>query len=408
MKSQHLLLVILLGFILFVRLFFDHIDRHIYKEGEFFRESYSFAHEPKKNGNSQYFYIGNIFVKLPPYPRYYYADKIRIEGVVESKKTDKGKMLILNNPKVVKEVTDNPVLLTTKLIRDRIINSAMETLPGREGGLLLGIVLGVRDKIDQSFYKELRNAGVLHVIAASGQNVTILASLLLFSFERFVKRKNAILFTSLLILFYSLLAGLDPPIVRASMMALLSFGALLFGRQNNGLYILSLTGWGMLMQNPGLLQDISFQLSFLSTFGIISIKPMIDNVMGVKHFKFIKESFSTTLSAQIATLPLMLSVFGSYSLISLPVNILVLWTIPVLMVSGGAGAIFSLIDPQLGKPLFLLSLPFLSFFSFIADIAAHIQLSLNTSNVPESLIFGYYLILIAIVIKYNNHERGKI
>jgi hypothetical protein len=78
------------------------------------------------------------------------------------------------------------------------------------------------------------------------------------------------------------------------------------------------------------------------------------------------------------------------------------------MVSGGLGAIFSLVDPQLGKPLFLLSLPFLSFFSFIADIAAHIQLSLTISYVPESLIFGYYLILIALVIKYNKGERGKI
>ena len=219
--------------------------------------------------------------------------------------------------------------------------------------------------------------------------------------------RRALLFTAVIILIYSGITGFDPPIVRASIMALISFGALSFGKQNTGLYALLITGWGMIFYDPTMVENISFQLSFLSTLGIIIVKPIIDNYITAKAFNFIKEDIATTFSAQIATLPLLLTVFGSYSVLSLPINILVLWTIPLLMIFGGIGSVMALISPILAMPFILLSYPFLAYFSGIIDVSQRFYIGFGIDNVPFSLTLGYYLILIGIVIKLNRVTRRK-
>ena len=406
MKNSIFILVFILVFVLAIRLFFYHQERIFYREGDDFKVTHSMSHEPKKNSYGQYFYIGNVMVSVPMYPKYNYGDTIIVNGKVSSIASDKGKILTVKNPEINKTMSFTPMLWIGKFARDKVSDAVFKTIPGREGGLLIGIILGVRDKIDSGFYKDLKDAGVLHVIAASGQNVSILASLLLVSFERFVKRRQALLFTGLIILVYSGITGFDPPIVRASIMALITFGALAFGKQNTGLLALFITGWGMVVYDPSILQSISFQLSFLSTLGIMTIKPILDNIIKFKMINIIKDDITTTFSAQIATLPLLLTVFGSYSLISLPVNILVLWTIPFLMVFGGIGALLALLSPAIATPFILLAYPFLVFFTFIIDASQKLYLGFDIDSIPVMIVIGYYLILIAIVNKLNAKKRG--
>lgn len=388
---------------------FFYYDTHlIYKSGDTFEKTYSFMHEPKKNAFSQYFFTDSIFVSLPLYPSYEFGDTIKIYGTVSERTTEKGTLLTLQNPEIEKAANNNPVILITKFVRERIVESVITTLPRREGGLLLGIILGVRDKIDRDFNEHLTIAGVLHVVAASGQNVSIVASILLVSLGSIVKRRHAILFTSFGIMFYALLTGFDPPIVRASIMALIAFGAAALGRQNVSIVALLLTGWVMVIVEPGLITNISFQLSFLSTFGIVVIKPLIDTMLHLKLFSFLKEDLTTTFSAQISTIPLMLFAFGSYSLISLPVNLLILWTVPIIMVFGGIGALMSLVSPLLAKPFVLLAFPFLAYFTTVVELSGRITAAISIESLPYPLIFGYYLILFGIVLKLNRVRRRNI
>jgi len=407
MKTSFLL-VILLSFLLVVRLFLYLDERVIYKSGDSFNITHNFLEEPKKNSFGQYFFTSNVLISLPSYPRYGYGDTIKIYGVIEEKTTETGTLLIVSNPKIEKLKRSNPLLGFSTFVRNRIVDVVVKVLPTREAGLFLGIILGVRDKIDSAFYDQLKNAGVLHVIAASGQNVSILASILLVSFQYFVKRKKAILFTALFILFYSLLAGFDPPIVRASVMALISYGAMLFGKQSAGIFALFLTGWGMVMLSPENITDISFQLSFLSTFGIITVKPIIDKWLRWKGLTILKEDLTTTLSAQIATFPFMIAVFGSYSLITLPVNLLILWTIPPLMAIGVVASVIAVALPVVAYPFILLTLPFLAYFSGIVDVSSNFIYAMEFGEIPIAFICGYYLILIAIVLRLNMQKRSKI
>ena len=163
----------------------------------------------------------------------------------------------------------------------------------------------------------------------------------------------------------------------------------------------------MLFVQPEEIIDVSFQLSFLSTFGILTVKPLLDTLIRAKFLNIVKDDITTTISAQIATFPLMLSAFGAYSLLSFPVNILVLWTIPIIMIFGGVAGLLSLLTPFLAKPFLLLCYPFLLYFRSVIELFAKVNLQIGIDSIPVTVIVGYYLILFAIVIKLKPRAHSK-
>ncbi|HUD09572.1 MAG TPA: ComEC/Rec2 family competence protein, partial [Patescibacteria group bacterium] len=232
----------------------------------------------------------------------------------------------------------------------------------------------------------------MHVIAASGMNVTMVSGFFFYLFSLLLRRQLAVFLSVAGIIFYDFLTGFQASIVRASIMAALAFSAQILGKQRDGLYILFLTGLVMLLWQPNYLTDVGFQLSFASTAGILVIPRLL------KRFENgITADLITTFSAQIATLPILVSGFGVYSIWSVVVNALVLWTVPILMILGGFAAILTFIFEPLTQLLLYLCLPFLLFFEAVANFFARLSGSVSLQNVPWQLVVGYYLILGAIL-----------
>lgn len=144
------------------------------------------------------------------------------------------------------------------------------------------------------------------------------------------------------------------------------------------------------MYQPLFLFDVGFQLSFMATLGILFLKPLIplpDN--------FVTESFTTTLAAQLGTLPILLGVFGQIGLLSVLVNALVLWTIPLLMIFGSIAAIIGLLFPFLGQLLLYPILPFLVYFQSVVSYFGQSNLVIHATNMPVEMWIGYYCLLAA-------------
>jgi competence protein ComEC len=203
------------------------------------------------------------------------------------------------------------------------------------------------------------------------------------------------------ILFYDCLAGFQASIVRASLMAGLAFSAQVLGKQRDGLYALFLTALAMLLWQPNYLTDVGFQLSFASTAGILIIPRLL------KRFENgFSSDLITTFSAQVATLPILVSGFGAYSLWSVVVNALVLWTVPILMILGGFAAIIAFLFEPLTKFLLYLCLPLLLYFEAVANFFANLGGSLILQNVPWQFMAAYYLILISILVFVFQKKRA--
>jgi competence protein ComEC len=270
-----------------------------------------------------------------------------------------------------------------------------------ESSLLLGIVFGISESMPKEFQTLLSSAGVLHVIAASGMNVTMIGGFLTAIFGKVLRRQYALLASIVAIIFYAALAGFTASIVRASIMGILVFSAQIIGRQTLALYGLLLAGFLMLFFQPFLLFDTGFQLSFMATWGLIVFSPLVQSVLP-KHGKIAEllaeSDFSTTFIAQVVTLPILLGTFGSYSPVSILANFLVLWTIPILMIVGAAGTLVGLVMPFFGRWLLYLSLPLLIYFETVVRFLGGLPVGFKIEKVAWEVSLGYYLLLLALLV----------
>lgn len=229
-----------------------------------------------------------------------------------------------------------------------VINSLF---PEPQASLLNGILFGIKVSMPRNFYNALITTGVLHIIALSGMNISILTTLTA-KITLFMGRKASSIVTICLIVLFVLFVGPSPSVVRAAMMGSLSLLAVSFGRRDWGLLSLFLVCGIMLLLDFSLLKNLSFQLSFAATFGIILAnrrveRQYIKGLLGqVKYW--LKENLKLTLSAQLFTLPIILFNFHRLSLIGPVANLAIEWTIQPIMVLGFITSILGYIWLPLG------------------------------------------------------------
>lgn len=222
------------------------------------------------------------------------------------------------------------------------IRQRIDTIFAPEQAVLLaGLLVGDHDFDD--YWREVFVAtGTSHIVAASGYNVTMV-SMVLFSccVACGLWRRQAFLLVVVGIVVYACLAGAGPPIVRASIMGILTLMTMHVGRKTTGWNIFFLSLCGMLWFAPRLLFfDVSFQLSGLSTLGLMVFsRPFAQRLSFIPEAFGLRESFSSTLAATAATLPVIVFTFGRVSLVSPIVNLVVLPFLPYTMAAGIIGSI---------------------------------------------------------------------
>lgn len=406
-KLKIILIALLLGTVLFFRFqqFYGvHPRLH---DGEVVTLVTTLSAEPKFNNKGQSFTIKTpvnelISVTVSPFPRYHYGHVIQVQGKVTAKTfPDKHTIYLIYHPKIIlKEESENWISGAARGIREQTRTIYQAALPPTSASLLMGIVFGSKEQFSDSFWKALQATGVLHVIAASGMNVTFVAAALLFTLGFFLPRKVALVWGSVGIIFYVFLVGFQPSILRASIMGLLAFGAALLGKQHFAAVAVFISGYLLLLWQPSYLFDVGFQLSFLATLGIIFVKPLLDGVVGRlgKYGELGGETLSTTVAAQIGTLPILFGTFGQVGMVSLLVNALVLWTVPILMIIGSIAALLGLLFPWLGQIVVYTALPFLMFFETIVSFFGQQGWLVAIPNWHWQFSLGYYCLLSAVVL----------
>lgn len=409
----------LLLLILVFRFFFFYHNQPKYHDKQHLSFETTLLSEPQIIGNKQKIFTslergGRIFIITSLYPKFYYGDTLRISGTLKYKSLgNKSTIMTMWYPKI-EIVEDDPstplrvFLAIPSFIRQKSISLFEKTLPPTSSALLLGIVFGVKESLPIHFSDSLRISGVFHVVAASGMNVTMAGGFLSSVFSWFLKRQIAILLSVVGICLYAVIAGLDPPIVRASIMGILVFTARILGRQSLSLYGLFLSGFAMLFSSPSLIFDVGFQLSFLATLGLLYIQPILEGGRNVKKLinnSILGEGVVTTVAAQVATLPILLSNFGMYSLWSIVANGLVLFSLPTLMVIGGLGAISGIILPLFGQLILYIALPFLLYFEKIIMFFGELVGVIEVKDLPWQFVVGYYSLLTGLILFFSRKNN---
>jgi competence protein ComEC len=215
-------------------------------------------------------------------------------------------------------------------IRDRAAAGLGRGMPDREAALARGFVLGEDEEIDERTKEDFRRAGLSHLLAVSGQNVTLLALLavpLLGALR--IPLRERLFWLLALIAVYVPVAGAGPSIQRAGVMGALGLLATLGGRRASRLYSLVLAAAVTLAIDPGVAADVGWQLSFAAVLGILllatPLRERIAALLGPGPWRgALAEGVAVTVAATLATAPLIAFHFETVSTTTLVANVLAL------------------------------------------------------------------------------------
>lgn len=255
-------------------------------------------------------------------------------------------------------------------------------MPAREAELAKGFVLGEDEGIDAATEEDFRRAGLSHLLAVSGQNVTLLALLALpFLAALGIPLHQRLLWVLALIAVYVPLTGAGPTIQRAAVMGALGILATLAGRRASRFYALALAAGVTLAIDPAIGADVGWQLSFAAVLGILVWARPLAEVLGswlgagggVRGprggglRRALAEGIAVTVAATVATAPLIAFQFERISTTTLAANVLALPAVAPAMWLGMASAGAAQVP---GFPTELLNGPNAVLLAYIAQVAA--------------------------------------
>ena len=192
---------------------------------------------------------------------------------------------------------------------------------------------------------------------------------------------------------FALMVGAGATVVRATIMALLVVLARSTGRMHAVTRALLIAGVIMLLHNPKILVfDVSFQLSFLATVGLIYVSPFIEpKVKWITEWWHMREIFVATVATPLFLLPFLIYKTGLFSVVSLPVNLLVLAAIPATMLVGFLAGITTFLSALLALPFAYAAYALLAYELGVVEWFSKLPLAeLSVPYFPLWLVIFWY------------------
>ncbi|MCS7248903.1 MAG: ComEC/Rec2 family competence protein [Anaerolineales bacterium] len=363
--------------------------------------------------------LGQVLVRASPFERWRYGDRVSVSGVLELPPESEEfsyraylarKEILAYLPRA--EVTllerrqGSWVADATYQFRHRCHAALTAIFPEPQASLLGGILLGIESGIPAEVRQAFVNSGAMHIVAISGFNVTLLTGLFMAVLGRAFGRWRGALLAVLLIGLYAILVGAAASVVRAAIMGVLSLFAAQIGRRQSGVNSLASVAALMAAFEPDLLWDVSFQLSFAATLGLILYASPLNAWAVSQIVRFTQPELARrlgnlvgewalfTLAAQVTTLPILLYHFRQISLVAFLVNPLILPVQPMLMVGSGIAMFLALVHTLAGQLVAYLVFPLAAYTIRLVEWSAALPYSsVRLSAFPLYGVFGFYLAL---------------
>ncbi|WP_127783474.1 ComEC/Rec2 family competence protein [Rhodococcus sp. X156] len=221
-------------------------------------------------------------------------------------------------------------------LRTQLRDAAARVLPAEPGALLPGLVVGDTSRLPQPLLDDFRTAGLTHLTAVSGTNITIVcgAVLLLTGLVGASPRTRAVLAAVALVAFV-VLARPSPSVLRAAVMGAIALLALVTGRRKRALPALAGAVLVLLLVSPQLAVDAGFTLSVLATGGLVLLAPgWVDGMRRRGVPAGVAELLAVPMAAQAVTAPVIAGLSAQLSVVSVLANILAAPAVGVATVLG--------------------------------------------------------------------------
>jgi len=288
---------------------------------------------------------GKVLVRTQLFPAYEYGDLIEIEGELDEPPVfpefdyrdyllRQGVVSLAAFPHVTLVESGHGSALAGAVIdaRQSLSGRLDEVLPEPQSSLASGVLLGTRSNLAPDLKAAMQATGTSHLVAVSGQNVALLAGLMIAAFAWVIGRRPAAWLALATIVGYAALVGGQASVVRATIMAAIYVMSIVLGRQSAAPVALVIAAAAMTVHDPQVLHDVGFQLSFAATIGLITLgsearlrlEALAARWPAVARSPVVTpliETFAITSAAIAFTLPITALSFGEISMVALPANL---------------------------------------------------------------------------------------
>lgn len=360
-----------------------------------------------------------LLVTIPHTDEFTYGDKVIVIGKIqspESFETSSGKTfdyvgylakdrifhtVSYGQVELVEHGKGNIFIAGLYKIKHKVMSPIRALFDEDTGSLLSGILFGDKKGINQDTTNEFITTGTIHIVALSGYNVTIVALALITLFRSVFGYGGGMIAGAIGIVVFAIMTGLGATVLRASVMAILAIVARMSGARFDAGRALLFAATCMVLLNPWILiYDISFQLSCMATYGLVYFSPIVYRYMGIVTSQFgLREIVSSTIATNIAVLPLLMYKTGIVSLVSVPVNVVIVPVVPLVMLLGAlAIATFFILTPLALFVAYVTSL-FLVYILKIVHLTAHLPFaSFSTTSFSLAGMIVLYVIIFVMYI----------
>jgi competence protein ComEC len=340
--------------------------------------------------------VGNIEIEGFGVPMVYRGDRVGATGKLFSKRGENIAGIKFANLSIIS--ADESIV--NKFRREFAVG-LQNVLPEPLASFGLGLLIGQRSSLPEDLNEQLVAVGLIHIVAVSGYNLTVLTNISKRSLQR-RSRYQALFGSITLITLFLLVTGFSPSIVRAAVVSGLSLVTWYFGRSMKPVMILLLSAVLTAGINPLYVwSSIGWYLSFTAFFGVLVLAPLLrDRYLPVKvREKMLPQVLSETFAAQICTLPIILFIFGRLSIISVIANLLVVPIVPFAMISSLVAGLYGMIGPIfLGGFLVLPARVILEYIVSVTGVLASIPGISVMASISAFQMSILYCLIIAVAL----------
>lgn len=283
--------------------------------------------------------------------------------------------------------------------RDKIKEITKQTLLPPYNYLLIGMLLGEKSFIPPHLKEVFAEAGIMHILAVSGLHVGIIAMALLALLSMLKLPKKLKLFSLILILItYASITGFRPSVLRATIMFVLLIGGKLINRSRNLNISLFFAAFLILLLNPLTLYDAGFLLSFIVTFSIINLSPVLQGLFS-KIVVWIKNPLAVSTAAWIGIFPLSAYFFSKVSIISIISNIFIIPLTGIAVILGFVTFFIGMMSISLAGIIAKINYLVLNLITLIAKSFSSIPFAFIYVAQPAVMVIILYYLTVFLIIE---------
>lgn len=326
----------------------------------------------------------------------YRGDRVEITGTLRPARGSRQARLTFAELKVLNR---NKSVL--EKMRREFVSGITTALPEPSATFGLGLLMGYRTSLPEATEEALNIAGLTHIIAVSGYNLTIIIRAVRRALKKRSKYQQTVV-SLFLIASFLLITDFSASIVRASLVSGLSLAAWYYGRQFKPLLLITLVAAITALWRPIYLwADIGWYLSFLAFSGILLVAPLCMRLVRERLGREPSQLtyiLVETAAAQILTAPLILYIFNRVSLIGILSNLIIGPLVPVVMVLVLIAGIAGMFTPLLAGYLAWPARIALRFILSLVHYFSHVPYAMVAGSISLAGMLGAYMVIVLTVI----------